>query len=584
MILLTLFAFLGGVVTILSPCILPILPIVLSSSLTGGKRRPLGVVTGFIVSFTFFTLFLSFLVKALGISAESLRTFSIIVILLFGISFLTPKFQELLEKLFSSFSRFSPKANSDSGYWGGVVIGLSIGLLWTPCVGPILASIISLALSGSVSSQAIIITFSYALGTAIPMLGIVWGGRNLLNKVPWLVSNTTKIQKGFGVLMIITAIAIYSNFDRNFQVWVLNRFPSYGTGLTKVEDNAIVKNALDSFKVGSGENDTKSDEMGKPLFQVRKDGPQAPEIIPGGQWFNVPQGQASLKISDLRGKVVMVDFWTYTCINCIRTLPYMRDWHDKYADKGLVIIGVHTPEFEFEKTPSNVAKAIKDFDLKYPIVQDNNYATWRAYNNHYWPAKYLIDKDGVIRYTHFGEGEYDKTEKVIQQLLEEAGSNVSNVNLNTSTYSIDAQTQETYLGNFRLQYLASPETVIQDKQINYSKPANLTNNYFALEGFWTIANETAMPEEGSKLYFNFSAKNVYLVMRPKNENAPGKVKVYLNGKIVDSENDGEDVKAGVVTVDSDRLYKLLNIQTPGRNELKLEFLDSNLEVYAFTFG
>jgi len=584
MILLVLFAFLGGVVTILSPCILPILPIVLSSSLTGGKKRPLGIVTGFILSFTFFTLFLGFLVNLLNISAEALRNFSIIVIFVFGLSFLLPKFQEYLEKMFASFSRFAPKSQGELGYWSGVLIGLSIGLLWTPCVGPILASIISLAITGTVSGQAAIITFAYALGTAIPMLGIVWGGRNLLNKVPWLLTHTTKIQKGFGLLMIITAVAIYFNFDRSFQVWVLNKFPNYGTGLTKIEDNEIVRKALDSLKTSERDSQLTSPEaMGKPLFQVRKSGPIAPELIPGGEWFNLPAGQTDLKINELKGKVVLVDFWTYTCINCIRTLPYLRDWHEKYADNGLVIIGVHTPEFEFEKDSDNVAKAISDFDLKYPIVQDNSYSTWRAYDNHYWPAKYLIDKDGVVRYTHFGEGKYDETEKTIQALLAETGEDVSGVEINTSTYSVSSRTPELYLGTWRIGYFASPEQVIRDKELTYTKPTILPDNYFAYEGLWTMGYQTSIPKKGSKLHLNFNAKEVFLVMKPTD--GKSSVKVYLNGLVVNAENKGEDVTDnGVVNLDKDRLYKLIKLTLPGKNNVTIEFLDDNTEIYAFTFG
>src|SRR3990172_2867947 len=380
MILLILFAFLAGVVTILSPCILPILPVVLSSSLTGGKKRPLGVVAGFIISFTFFTLFLSLIVKSLGIPADFLRSFSIIVIALFGIGLLLPNFQALLERLFTTFSRFSPKLNQNSGFSGGLLIGASIGLIWTPCVGPILASIISLAITGSVSGQAALITFSYSLGTAIPMLAIVYGGRNLLNKVPWLTRNTVKIQKAFGVLMILTALAIFFNLDRKFQTFILDKFPNYGTGLTSFEDNETIRRALDRLDGG----EVSEEDMGKPTFNLLDDsGVNAPELIPGGDWFNTKP----LTLKELRGKVVMVDFWTYTCINCIRTLPYLRDWYEKYADKGLVIIGVHTPEFEFEKSPENVQKAIEDFEIKYPVMQDNNYATWRVYDNYYWPAK-----------------------------------------------------------------------------------------------------------------------------------------------------------------------------------------------------
>lgn len=249
MLILILFAFIGGIVTILSPCILPILPVVLSGSVGGGKQKPLGIVTGFVGSFTFFTLFLSTIVQATGLSADALRNVSVIIILFFGISLLIPKVQVWIEQAFSKLANKIPKAKaSGSGFVDGLLVGLSLGLIWTPCVGPILASVISLALTGSVNGAAAIITFAYALGTAIPMLAITYGGRQLLNKVPWLLQNTANIQKIFGVLMIITAIAIFFNVDRQFQTYILEVFPEYGDGLTSLEDNDLVQQQLDALQ------------------------------------------------------------------------------------------------------------------------------------------------------------------------------------------------------------------------------------------------------------------------------------------------------------------------------------------------
>src|SRR3989344_1506501 len=346
MILLILFAFIAGIVTILSPCILPILPIVLSSSVEGGKQKPLGVVIGFIGSFTFFTLFLSAIVKATGIPVDSLRLFSVVIIFLFGVSFLLPKVQLWLEQAFSRLARVVPQQRQNDNrpdFIKGLLIGLSLGLLWTPCVGPILASVISLALSGSVNSAAVFITLAYATGTAIPMFAVLHGGRALLQRHQVLVRNTANIQKVFGVIMVLTAIAIYTNLDRRFQIFVLDAFPNYGIGLTQFEDNSVVKRELEKLQ-NKPINDT---QRGKPMFDLTTNYGTAPNFIAGGQWFN----SAPLTISALRGKVVLVDFWTYTCINCIRTLPYLKKWHTSYKDKGLVIVGVHTPEFEFEKNP-----------------------------------------------------------------------------------------------------------------------------------------------------------------------------------------------------------------------------------------
>lgn len=244
MVLLVLFAFLAGIVTVLSPCILPLLPIILSSADGSGKQRPLGVVAGFIASFTFFTLFLSTIVRYSQIPADSLRFLSVVILALFGLSLLISQVQVGVEQLFSRLANLAPSGKNHTGFFGGVIIGVSLGLLWTPCVGPILASVISLAISGTVTTQAFLITFSYALGTAIPLLLIMLAGSTALQRVPWLVRNAARIQKAFGVLMIATAIGIFFNLDRKFQTFILEKFPNYGLGLTQLEDNEQVKNEL----------------------------------------------------------------------------------------------------------------------------------------------------------------------------------------------------------------------------------------------------------------------------------------------------------------------------------------------------
>ncbi|MEK7578016.1 MAG: cytochrome c biogenesis protein DipZ [Patescibacteria group bacterium] len=543
MIILIAFAFLAGVVTILSPCILPILPIILSSTIGGkntGKSRPLGVVTGFILSFTLFTLFLSTIVQISGISADTLRFVSVAVIALFGLSLLLPQFQELVERLFSKLAGFVPNSQGRTGFGGGLLIGFSIGLLWTPCVGPILASVISLAITGTVTFDAFLITLAYSFGTAIPMFLIILGGQNALRKIPWLLANTGKIQKAFGMLMIITAIGIYFNVDRRFQTYILTTFPQYGAGLTKFEDNEMIRNQLQK-------------KSGKEIKKENTDKIQAPELIPKGAWFN----SEPLTLAQLKGKVIIIDFWTYSCINCQRTMPYLRAWHEKYADKGLVIIGVHSPEFEFEKSEKNLAQAIKDFKLPYPIVQDNDFATWRAYDNSYWPAKYIIDKEGYIRYTHFGEGAYDETEKVIQELLKEAGAKDVTSIINNPTYQIQTKTPEIYLGSSRNPYKTG----------------------FTLIGNWKVMEEYASPQKGAQLLLNFESKEVFLVMRTKG--TPAKVKVYVDDKL---QYFGEDNLNGTVVVEKNTLYKMITLPTSGKHNLRLEFEDNNAELYAFTFG
>jgi thiol-disulfide isomerase/thioredoxin len=374
--------------------------------------------------------------------------------------------------------------------------------------------------------------------------------------------------------MILTAIGIYFNVDRQFQSYVLDKFPQYGAGLTAIEDNEAVQSQLED--VGGGDTGF---ESGKPMFEESSvKGPLAPELIPGGEWFNLDPGQESLSLQKLRGKVVVIDFWTYTCINCIRTIPYLNDWYDTYRDDGLVIIGVHTPEFEFEKDPANLQQAIDDYELKHPIVQDNNYETWRAYNNRYWPAKYIIDKDGYIRYTHFGEGAYDETEEVIQDLLAETGVEVSESGTNPD-YEIYSRTPETYLGYLRLRNFGSPESIVKDGISTYTLPERLSRNEVAYGGEWDVMGEYANPQQGAELKLNFEAKEVFLVMRSKD--GPAEVDVYVDGE---KQYFGDDNNQGVVDVEEDRLYRLVDLPEPGEHELRLVFPDSNTELYAFTFG
>lgn len=541
MIILIGFAFIAGFVTILSPCILPILPIVLSGGISNDKNRPLGIVIGFILSFTFFTLFLSSLVKLTGISPDLLRGLSVAIIFGFGLSLLIPRFQIFLEIIFSKLSNKVNRSKTRSGFFGGILLGLSLGLIWTPCVGPIIASVITLAASSTVTSTSVVITIAYSLGTAIPMLLITYGGRALLQKNLWLVKNTVNIQKIFGVLMMITAIGIFFNVDRSFQAYILEVFPQYGTNLTKIEDNKIVREELQLLKDSP------------PIMNVN----QAPDFIPNGTWLN----SDPLTMSELKGKVVLVDFWTYTCINCIRTLPYLTAWHDLYKDKGLVIIGIHTPEFEFEKKKENVENAMKQYGISYPVLMDNEYENWNAFNNRYWPAKYLIDSKGQIRYTHFGEGEYIQTEKMIQELLKEAGNQKLNP-IQTEEKSEDLilrRTPEIYLGSDRTERRS--DTI-----------KGLSKDFYYLNGKWQISNEYAVSTVGSSLTLNFSGKEVNLVISPAQKG--NKIRIYLNDKLLNT-----------ITLDTERLYNLVKLtEYTGSSMLKIEFLDDGIKCFAFTFG
>ncbi len=555
MFLLIFYSFLAGIVTILSPCILPVLPIVLSVSVSskGVFKKQIGTITGFIASFTFFTLFLSTLVNIFNISPNILRNFSILIIAVLGLTMLSSTAQAFIERIFSALANKVPQfSGQGEGFWTGFLVGLSLGLIWTPCVGPILASVITLALSGTVTLNAFLITFFYALGTAIPMFAVMVGGSKFISKIPSFAKNSGKIQKTFGLLTIFISLALYKNWDRNFQSYILDKFPRYGSSLTKIEEKGDT-----SLITGVARLDKNSSEN---LPIIKK----APEIIAGGQWFN--SDPLSLKTS-LKNKVVLIDFWTYTCVNCIRTLPYLKSWHEKYNDQGLVIVGVHAPEFEFEKDSENLAEAITDFQIKYPVVQDNNFSTWRAYNNEYWPAKYLIDGNGNLRYYHFGEGDYDETEKAIQDLLIELGASPSG-QIDNTEYKNFAQTPEIYLGFGRgdIGYQTKKETY----QIQ-TAPKNIGKNQVGYNGNWLFSEEFTQSDQSSELLLNFSAKEVFLVMQPVAKSA--EVEIYL-----------DDLLVNTITVDKNRLYDILKLPEPGRHILKLKFPKDQVKLFAFTFG
>ncbi|HVO38457.1 MAG TPA: redoxin domain-containing protein, partial [Spirochaetia bacterium] len=461
---------------------------------------------------------------------------------------------------------------------------------------------------------------AYTLGTSIPMLAVMLGGRALLNRVPALTRNAVNIQKGFGVLMILMGVAIGLGWDRRFQAAVLRAFPNYGTGLTAIEKAPSVTTALRTLDQsairgpggtgGPGGPTMNGPTMKGPTMKgpsapaadrifnaamdsapengVLGDYGRAPEIVTNGMWFNteglVPAGgqpaeggSLPLTMEGLRGKVVLVDFWTYSCVNCVRTLPYLRAWYDTYRGKGLVVIGVHTPEFEFEMKSSNVARAIRDLNVDWPVVQDNEYKQWNAYANQYWPAHYFIDAKGRVRYFHFGEGDYDISEKVIRQLLAEAGAAVGGT-VSRPGYEIDAQTPETYLGYDRGRGFAGAAEPVPDKPADYTPAREPGNGEWNLTGRWTITPQYIVPESKGRLEFGFQAKNVFLVMEPQDRQ--GKINVTVDGKPA---ADTPDVKAGVLEPRESRMYQVVGLSKAGAHLLRLE-VQGKVRLFAFTFG
>ncbi len=579
MLLLLGFAFLSGLVTILAPCIWPLLPIVLSSSV-GGKSsaRPAGISLGIMLSFTIFTLGISSLVRLFGFDPNILRTIAVIIIVFLGLCLLIPALSQRLEGAMSRLSnRFSGKTTQGTDFRAGFVTGLSLGVLWAPCAGPILATIAALAVTGQVSLSVIALTVAYVLGVGIPLFLLGYGGQRFLKHTKRLNAYTGRIQQVFGLVMILAAVAIYTNYDKVIQLKLTTAFPRLGSVLMNVENNSQVEAGLNRL-IGA--------EQTKPANNLRKselynEQYVAPEFTGLTRWLNTDQG---LSLKDLKGKVVLIDFWTYTCINCLRTLPHVTQWYDTYKDKGFVVIGIHTPEFEFEKKTENVKQAIKANKINYPVAQDNDFATWYAYQNRYWPAHYLIDAQGNVRRTHFGEGKYEEMEEAIKGLLIEAGASVTG----TTQVMPDqtprrAQSPETYLGSGRANHFHLSRTLKNGTQ-QFTLSNSPPEDTFSLGGEWIIGPEKATAGRNAKLNYHFKGSKVFLVLRPGTQRN-GVIRLSLDGKPLDTTQAGADVKDGQIVIDEDRLYTLVDLKEKSEEHtLLIEFLDPGIEAFAFTFG
>lgn len=579
MLILYVFSFLAGIVTVLSPCILPVLPAILSGGIGKGSLRPAGIVCGLIVSFTFFTLTIAALVQATGISANVLRYVAIAIIAAFGLVMLFPRLSEWFADKTASIANLGAKiqvGGKGSGFWSGFLLGIALGLVWTPCAGPILAAITTLVASNKITATAVFITLWYSAGAALPMFLIAYGGNRILTSSKVLKKHTEQIRQGFGILMIATAAAIAFHFDTWFQQLVLSYFPP-----VMVEDLPVVKQELTKLRQNAGGNkipafaqtpEAPPSANAKP-GELPKLGP-APDFTGISEWIN----SNPLTIEKLKNKIVLVDFWTYSCINCIRTFPYLKRWYDTYKDKGFVIVGVHTPEFEFEKDPKNVEDAVKRFGIKYPVALDNQYKTWNAYSNSYWPAHYLIDREGIVRQVHFGEGAYMETENAIRSLLNEPPILGHEVAVHHR-----AITPETYLGYTRAMHYDPMITLAQDQSKNYTFKGKLGNDMVALEGPWKVEMERIISKgTDSKILLNFLATRVYLVLGGKGE---GKVKVMLDGEPLPPKYYTDDMdKNGEISVKEDRKYDIVNLKGDYDRHVVTISIPEGVSAYAFTFG
>jgi|KBSSwiStaDraftv2_1062776.scaffolds.fasta_scaffold22852_1 cytochrome c biogenesis protein CcdA/thiol-disulfide isomerase/thioredoxin len=574
--LFILLAYFGGILTILSPCILPVLPFVFARADRSFARSTLPLLGGMAATFALVAT-LAAVGGGWAVQANAIGRWAALVLLaLFGIALVFPGVSDRLTRpLVALGSRLSERQGQRDSIWSSAVLGIATGLLWAPCAGPILGIIFTAAALQGASFNTTLLLLAYALGAATSLgLALLVGGK-VFARMKKSLGASERIRQVLGVLVLIGVAAIALGLDTR----VLARLSSAQT--------ASLESGL-ARRLGVGgmdESAARTDAMGQLILPVEG---ALPPLDGLGPWFN----SAALTPEQLRGKVVVVDFWTYSCINCLRSLPYIKAWDEKYRKDGLVVIGVHAPEFAFEREPANVAKATADLGIRYPVALDNQYRLWSALDNHYWPAHYFVDAQGRIRYHHFGEGDYAMSERVIRQLLAEAGHAPRDTAMARATGSGaeaaaalgDVESGETYIGYARAANFASPGGLARDQLKTYA-PAPLELNHWALDGPWLDRKQSAVTfAPGSRLSFRFHARDLHLVLGPAG-GKPVRFRVTLDGQPPSGDAGGDVAADGSGVIREQRLYQLVRQQGAVRDRtFTITFLDPGAEAFAFTFG
>jgi len=579
MVLLIAFAFIAGAATALSPCVLPVLPVALAAGVTGGRRRPLGVVTGLALSFTVATVALVYLIAALGLPDQLLRTLSIVALVGFGVSLLVPALGDRLE---ARLSRIGPSGGfgrgdgAKGGFWSGMLVGGGLGFVYAPCAGPILAGVITVSASQRFSTGRLAVALAYGIGSAVVLYGLMLGGRRLTGR---LARRSGRFQMSMGAVMVVIALLMLGNYDTRFETSIAADLPSFLVNPTKsLETSSAAARQLTALRGHKARRagGLKEADAGErlPVLGV------APQFVGTQRWFNTP-GDRPLSLAGLRGRVVLVDFWTYSCINCIRTLPYLNAWNARYASKGLTIVGVHTPEFPFEHSASNVQEAIRQNGIRYPVAQDNNYSTWNAYNNEYWPAEYLIDARGRIRVTDFGEGEYAAKERAIRSLLVEAGAEGLGqaTQVQAQAPSAAEVTPESYLGAEKAERFENG--TLREGVHDYGSGPAPAGEHLRYGGSWRVSADSARAVHSASLQLSFLARRVFLVAGFAQ--GAGSARILLDGHPIRAADSGADVRAGTASIGFQRLYRLVELPRVERHVLTVQ-ASPGVSVYSFTFG
>jgi cytochrome c biogenesis protein CcdA/thiol-disulfide isomerase/thioredoxin len=569
MIGLALVGLVAGFLAGISPCILPVLPVVLVAGATGSGAaaqgtsdgrpqnarvaRSVAVVVGLALSFSVLILVGSEIISLLHLPQNSLRDAGIALLIIVGLGYLIPPLGALLERPFARVRAPRPR-----GRGGGFVLGLALGVLYVPCAGPVLAAITVVGATHRVGLTAVLVTAAFAIGTAVPLLAVALAGGQLSRRVSALRRHAQQVRLAGGAVLIVMAVAIGVNAFQGLERDV----PSYSTAL---QGSAKVRSQLNALTGVRATPLTRCDPTATTLVDC---GP-APAFKGITAWLNTP-GDRPLTLSQLRGKVVLVDFWTYSCINCQRTLPHVEAWYRDYAKDGFVVVGVHTPEFAFEHVLSNVRTEAAALGVHYPVAIDNDYDTWNAYDNEYWPADYLIDAQGDVRHVHFGEGDYSTTEQLIRKLLTDAHTGLvlpppTNVPNLTPTGEMSP---ETYVGYERLQYLVPSQSVPENVPATYHLPKTLPLGGMGLSGIWTEHAQEATADRSAELELGFLAKDVYLVL-----GGHGTIGVSINGR--------QTMTTKVSGVP--RLYTLYQADSTRTGTLVLH-VSPGVQAYDFTFG
>jgi cytochrome c biogenesis protein CcdA/thiol-disulfide isomerase/thioredoxin len=573
--LIYLLAFVGGVFTILSPCILPVLPFVFARADRPFRRSGLPLLLGMALTFSLVATAAAYGGYWVVRLNQGGRYIAMFVFLILGLTLLFPDFAEALTRpLVRAGSRLQGAPTTETSVSKSFLLGISTGLLWAPCAGPILGLILTGAAIQGPGARSSFLLLSYALGAATSLGIALFAGKKVFATMKHSLRFDIWIRRVLGAAVIIGVVAIALGWDTN----LLAKFSFVNTATA--EEHLI--HALGAPKLAPT-----NASAAEPVLP--DEGPM-PELSGAIAWLNSPP----LTREQLRGKVVVIDFWTYSCINCLRALPYTEGWYAKYKDAGLVVIGVHTPEFAFEKERSNVEQAVHDLKISYPVAIDSNYKIWQAFNNEYWPAHYFIDGKGRIRHHHFGEGEYDESERVIQELLRENGAKsladgTINVTANGAEAAPDLQdtrSPETYIGYNRAEHFASAQLFAQDTRMAYTPQPRLTLNQWALGGTWKVGPESAVLDSApGKIVFRFHARDLHLVLGPTRNGKPIRFKVTLDGTAPGDDHGSDADAAGAGTVQGHRLYQLIRQKGAVEDRtFEIEFLDPGVQAFAFTFG